>query len=373
MIASCSRKIYVKHISKIEDKEQLGGIFYSLPHTIVTVDIQVTKTEHIKGPYHAYASKFLGLSNVISSNSSTYEISNIDIGHYIEPDPEHYYMIKPTKKSFLKQSVIINLTESGLLYSINDNNEWTDIEKTSYKFTDKEANIPSETFNYLVETNIFEKIDTVIEKIHLDTITIEKHSLKKSLVEKDDEQKAKDVADYILKIKEKKLNIISGFNEVAYDQNTLDYMYAELDKLENEYLLLFTGIKITKTNTYRFTYLPKPNEVEQPIPLFNFSTTEGLLEASANKGDEFFLHVTRKGNTQPLKDLINKHTEYNKSGIYYRIPEYGNISLISKNKIKAEASIFINQFGVVHQMKPARIQLQFYPNSGTIKSIGIEK
>ena len=139
--------------------ENVSGIFYALPQTVVTVDVQVTKTENIKGPYYAYASKFLGLSNVISTNNATYEISDIEIGHYVEPDPEQYYIIKSMHKSLWKQSVIINLSESGLLKSINDKNEWSDIEKSNYTFTDKEANIPGETFNYLVDANIFEKID----------------------------------------------------------------------------------------------------------------------------------------------------------------------------------------------------------------------
>jgi len=275
--------------------------------------------------------------------------------------------------SLLKQSVIVNFSESGLLKSINDKNEWADIEKANYSFTDQEANAPNETFNYLVNSNFLEKIDTVIERIHLDTLTIEKQTLHKSLVEKDIEQKAKEVADYILAVKAKKLNIISGFSEVAYDKKTIEYMYAELDKLEKEYLQLFSGIKITKTNNYRFTYLPKASDDGQNVPLFNFSLNEGLQDSSGNKDNEYYLQTNRKGTTQPIKDLLKNKKESKRNGIYYRIPEYGKISLINRNKIKAEANIIINQFGVVSQINPSRIQLQFYPNSGSIRSLGIEK
>jgi len=368
----CSRKIVVQHISSIGEKDAANGIFYALPQTVITIDVKVTKTENIKGPYNAFAGKFLGLSNVISSNSVEYEISNIEIGHYVEPDPSHYYMIKSLSKSLSNKALIINLSEAGLLKSINDKNELTDIEKANYSFSDQEANIPGETFNYLVDANLFEKIDTIIERIHLDTVTIEKHTLRKSLVEKDDEQKAKDVAEYILKIKEKKFNIISGYTEVPYEKSTIEYMYNELDKVENEYLLLFTGIRITKTNTYRFTYLPQTSETEQAVPVFNFSVKDGLLDASAHKGDEFLILVNRKKTTDPLKNLLNNKPLNKKNGLYYRIPEYAKVSLISKNKVKAEATMIINQFGVVNQIKPSKIQLQFYPNSGAIKTIGVE-
>ncbi len=373
LFTSCTRKITVEHISDIAEKEEVSGIFYALPQTVISVDVEVTKTEHIKGPYYAFANKYLGLNSVINTNYANYEITDVEISHYVEPDPQQYYLIKSISKSLWKQSVIVNLSESGLLQSINDKNEWNDNEKANYTFSDKEARVTDETFNYLVDANIFEKIDTVIEKIHLDTVTIEKHTLKKTFVEKDDEQKAKDVAEYILKIKEKKFNIISGYSEVPYDKNTIEYMYAELDKLENEYLDLFTGRKITKTNKYRFIYLPKFEDIDKPVPLFKFSMTDGLLTASDTKGEEYNLLVTRKGSSQPLQEFLKQKTQSKRNGIYYRIPEYGKITLTSKDKTKAEAHIIINQFGVVHQIKPSRLQMQFYPNSGAIKSIGIEK
>jgi len=374
LLASCSGKITVKHISLIEERDVASGIYYALPQTVVTIDITVSKTDKIRGPYYAFANKYLGLAHVINANSSYYEITGIEIGSYVEPDPAHFYLIRLPKRNLKKQAVMINLSEVGLLKSINDKTDWTEINKIDYAFSDKEAMVSSETFNYLVDANIFEKIDTIIEKIHLDTVTIEKHTLRKSFVEKDIELKAKEVAEYILKIKEKKFEIISGYAEIPYEKASIAYMYEELDKLENEYLLLFTGISTTKTNTYRFVYLPKQEETGQPIHLFNFSDKSGILDPFAHKGDEFFLLTKRKETTQPLKELFANRSNNNNNGIYYRIPEYATISLISKNKTKAESSIIINQFGVVNSLKPAaKLQMQFYPNSGSVKSIGIEK
>lgn len=371
-LSACSGKIHVVNINDITEKDDLAGVYYALPQTVVTVDVSITKTDKIRGPYYMYANKYLGLGNVVTGNSASYEISRIDIGSYVEPDPLHYYMIKPPRKALRKRNLLINLSESGLIKSINEKTISADIGNNEYSFSENEASITSETFNYLVDANIFERIDTVIEMIHLDTITIERHTLRSSFVEKDMEQKAKEVAEYIIKIKEKKFELLSGFTEIPYERATIEYMYEQLDKLENEYLLLFTGISISKTNTFRFVYLPKKEEVEQPIHLFNFSESEGILDQLRQDGDEFVLEIKNKATTNPLSMLFGNR-ENKKNGIFYRIPEYGTVSLICNNKVEAEASLIINQFGVVHSIEPSNLQLQFYPNSGAINSVGIER
>lgn len=371
-ILSCSNKITVRHISAIEEDEPLSGLFYALPQTVVTVDITVSKTDKIRGPYYAYAQKFLGLSNVIAKNSTTYEITRIEIGSYVEPDTAHFYHISLPPKMLKNQKILINLSEVGFLKSINDQTEWAETEGSDFTFTEKETTVSSETFNYLVDANIFERIDTIIERIHLDTVTIEKRTLQKSLVEKGLEQKAKEVSEYILKINEKKLDIISGYAEVPYERGSIEYMYNELRNLENDYTSLFTGISTTKENTYRFVYLPKPDEAGKPVHLFNFSEKEGILNPYAHDGDEFFLVVTKKGTTDPLRKLLENRVPEKKQGLFYRIPEYGTISLISRNITRAEANLIINQFGVVNYLKPEKLQMQFYPNSGSIKTIGVE-
>ncbi|MDD3876918.1 MAG: DUF4831 family protein [Bacteroidales bacterium] len=371
-LSACSGKIHVVNINDITEKDDLAGVYYALPQTVVTVDVSITKTDKIRGPYYMYANKYLGLGNVVTGNSASYEICRIDIGSYVEPDPLHYYMIKPPRKALRKRNLLINLSESGLIKSINEKTISADIGNNEYSFSENEASITSETFNYLVDANIFERIDTVIEMIHLDTITIERHTLRSSFVEKDMEQKAKEVAEYIIKIKEKKFELLSGFTEIPYERATIEYMYEQLDKLENEYLLLFTGISISKTNTFRFVYLPKKEEVEQPIHLFNFSESEGILDQLRQDGDEFVLEIKNKATTNPLSMLFGNR-ENKKNGIFYRIPEYGTVSLICNNKVEAEASLIINQFGVVHSIEPSNLQLQFYPNSGAINSVGIER
>ena len=66
--------------------------------------------------------------------------------------------------------------------------------------------------------------------------------LKRTMVEKSPEQKAREAADFISKIKEDRFNLLTGYQEVSYNQETLEYMDTQLKLLEKEYMKLFTGI-----------------------------------------------------------------------------------------------------------------------------------
>ena len=93
LISACS-KYNVVHVQKTGEVSKKNGIYYNLPKTIVTIDVTITKTEKIKGPYAQYAQKYLGISNVNTANTTSYEISDIALDTYSEPDSSQYYCIE---------------------------------------------------------------------------------------------------------------------------------------------------------------------------------------------------------------------------------------------------------------------------------------
>ena len=93
LLIRCS-SIRVVHINKDEVPEKTQGYYYAFPQTVLIINVSVRKTDKIKGPYAAFASKYLGLANVITQNSTSYDISDVTISTYVEPDPDQYYFIK---------------------------------------------------------------------------------------------------------------------------------------------------------------------------------------------------------------------------------------------------------------------------------------
>ena len=116
--------------------------------------------------------------------------------------------------------------------------------------------------------SVFEKVDTIIRKVNIDTMTLERQYLKRTMVEKSPEQKAKEAADFISKIKDNRFNLVTGFQEVNYNKETLEYMDTQLRMMEKEYMKLFTGISIHRPMTFSYSYTPNPNQVNVEVPDF---------------------------------------------------------------------------------------------------------
>jgi len=377
IMAGCNgqKKVNVMHVRNMEQSKNMQGFFYVLPRTLITVDVVVQKTQHIKGPYSEFASKYLGLNDVITENSTEFEIEEIKINSFAEPDPNEFYFVEYHPKAFSKiKKFMINLNESGLIQSVN-----SEFDLEGFK---NELEEPEEygffgsasTFNYFIESNLTEKIDTITEMVQMDSLTVERQTLRRSVVEKSSEQRAKEVADYILKIRNKKFDLISGLAEITYSKETLEYMMNQLEKTENDYLELFTGLSSKSSIRYRYSYLP---EKDSPVPfqtLFRFSRREGVLPTSAAPmGEAVTIHVERNESTRQLSVFLNKNEEIRSrsTGFYYRIPEHAKVIIKKGNAVQADARILINQFGIITHLPANQLDIQFFPNTGSIKKVGI--
>ncbi len=364
----------VIHVNKCQNLSQNQGLYYALPQTVITVDITVERTDKIKGPYANFVEKYLGLKDVIKKKSSFYKLTDVNISSYPERDPSQFYFIELGNNICKKNRMfLLGLDEAGLICNVNDYSESisaphiiSEREKILYQ--------PDKNFRYLAENNLFEKIDTIIKRVRIDTITVKKLFFKKEIVKKSLEQKAKDAADFLSKIRESRYNLITGFDEVNYEKSTLEYMSKELDKLENEYLTLFTGYTVTKILKYKFTYTPQKNGNFESTTLFKFSSEKGILNTGDENGEKVVIKIDKTSDTQVIDvfNTINEKSKEKKHGLYYRIPEYAKVSVNQGNITKSDTTLLISQFGVVEYLPAQKTKVQFYKNSGAIKNITVE-
>lgn len=365
------KPLTVTHVRSTEVKRGSQGMFYVLPRTVVTVDVTVVRTQEVPGPYAEFAGRYLGLHNVIRQHATSFEISEINISSYAEPDPAQFYFVE-LPKTDEKYPLFISLSESGLIQSINrpfDNNEFLKgiSETREYGYFGSDA-----TFNYFIDTNLHEKIDTILERVRVDTLTVERQTLRRSMVEKSPEVRAKEVADFILKIRDKRFDIINGFAEIPYSKDALEYMYTEMGKMEEDYLQLFSGLRSSSKIHYRFTYIPDPDLSVSPYTLFQFSEREGVLPAGRRDGTPITISTERNETTRQLSTFINHHTDPQNpvNGFYYRIPEHANVVIRTGNTVRANARMLINQYGIITTLPVNETRVEFYPNTGSIRSIG---
>lgn len=372
IFASCATpRLNVVKVNGQAEVPAHEGIFYKLSKTGFDITVTVTKVEKVKGPYAEFAGKYLGLSNVITENSTSYALANIAIQPFISADPAQSYFVEmsPCTKNQTDNLKLV-LSESGILMNTSGV-EQTMNAPVEQGFQIEEDKIFPDVFKYFSDLNMFEQVDTIIERVNSDTATIEKMTLRRTLVEKSPEQKAKDAADFIIKVKENRLNLISGYQEVNYDKETFTLMNSELEKLETEYQKLFTGLTFTKTMQYHFSYTPDASKKSDTISIFRFSSLRGMLDTANTNGEAAWLSINSDGGCSAINDFVNKKdsSKHKSRGFYYRMPEYATLSILIGGEVRLMTKFPVNQFGVVSWLPAKNIEMLLYPNTGGIRKI----
>lgn len=351
------------------------GMFYFLPRTVINVEVIVEKTDKVNGPYSAYSSKYLGISNPITENSTIYRIADLQIKTLNEPDPEKIFFLVFPKNKSLRNQLMITLKENGVIESVNVNEDSISTQMNQFKaasLNEDFSNQP-EPFKMFINDNIMEKVDTLFEYIHLDTMTIEKRTYQKSTVEKSLEQKAREASEYIVMLNDYRVNLISGYQEVDYNETTFRLMLAEMDKLISEYMSLFIGKTITHTMTYNFTYTPEASTGNKSIFLFSIDKYSGLSDSeSAIPGQNIYIELMPSLTTSKIEPIVSNQAAGTKhrKGFYYNIPEKTKVFITKGNTdVIFESNIMVNQFGVVHFLPSRHYKILYFDNSASLRRI----
>ncbi|MHC1774425.1 MAG: DUF4831 family protein [Lentimicrobium sp.] len=344
------------------------GIIYSLPRNIIKVKLEIVKTENFRGPYAAFSTKLLGLTGIVEENSISYEIGNVELSTFAEADPDQIYFVELDAKSKDAGSLIITLSDEGYISG------FTDI--TSVEREVRNAIITGDfnsenlkPFRDLLKPVLIEKVDTIVRRISIDTTTVEEKVLKRSISEKLPEQQAREVADLIYRIQDSKFSLVTGYQEVNYSRESLEFMLEQLNKLENEYLALFKGTSKISRQVYIYYVTPQSTREGTLETICRFSKTKGLSDKSTSVGESVSLVITPLNRNTKLEEFAKQRDQVAKKmrGFYYRIPEKSLVTLRAGGIAVAENQMLISQMGVVTYLPAAHIKdVGFHPENGAI-------
>ncbi len=364
MIISCSKNTYlsVSHINDLDPNKTTQGFYYSLPQTVISIEITVIRTDFEPGPFAKYADKYLSLEDVETESFSIYNIGKIKTSSYAIPDKENIYVINynPKKKN---SDLSLDYNELGLLKSVNyisknyeENNQRGDLKRI-------DETIKKGSFFYFLDNKMIEKIDTIYEEVLIDTMVIQRRRFAKSYVAKSSEVRAKEISEKIFNIRDKKFALVSGFSEIPYSKETMKFMSEELNLMEERLLELFTGITTTSIIKYKFDYIPCENE-SLPVELFKFAEDLGIISKGSKNGKSINIEVIRKNKIENI--IVENNTQ---NGFIYRMPEECEVRLLLGNQVITENKFLISQFGNIKRLPLGNFEIIFFPETGAIKSI----
>lgn len=339
-------------VSKITDNSTISpdnGFIYSLPKTVFRIDIVYEKLEKIKGPLSEYSEEYLGANDFISSDLTEYNLVDVNLSTFEESDPDELYYVKfPLERSKDAKAISFSLSEIGGLLAYNteqqisiSNTEIISDQTLIFEKGDK-------AFPYMSQYNKQKKTDTIIRTINIDTVTINRFLFKSSWVDKSTDDKAKEAALQIERIRESRYNLISGYQEVNYGSSII-YMDAQMSKLETQYLELFLGREIKTIEKETFFFVPGKN-----------NTGGELLRFDDGKSVRIKITPNSKSDILPLvsNSIVNS--------VFYRLPASSNVEVNSNGKNYFTGRYIVNQLGTISTVSLDNTKLQFDSETGNL-------
>lgn len=369
------------NVSRVTDPavfEAKEGSYYYLPGTYLQLEISYDLIEKVRGPYAEYAYKFLGLDSVITVNERYYELKGIRCDAQTGPDPEQLYFVEFLQKQSkdpLELHMVFSgegvLTEVAMGMEIPASPVSTQQVKMPEEMTSRSMKHEG-LFRYFATNNQVLKIDTIIKMVTIDTSTFKDISYKRSMIYKTMEERAGEAADIITAVREDRLKLLTGYQEVNYSQGTIEYMDARLLEMEDAYLSLFKGFCSRESYTVKLTYFPTPGKVGQDEVICRFSSGEGIKKSSDPHGDPVLIRF------EPVSALSSVHSQDSGpqsaagQGFIFRTPQLCRVTITCQENDVLNQDIPIHQLGIQSRYPAAsKFHIQLHPYDGSVQHMSV--
>ena len=319
-------------------------IIYSLPRTVINIEVEIQKSVFIPGPYHEFAGKYLAIEGISHEEDESWDIKRIKVFASGEPDPDYFYSVSLDGEYRRFDDELDLLAQSGQI-----------ILPGSFVMNGPvaaEIDVPEKNEIYFkdlsVKRNLIVEKETSYKRVFRDSVYVQVPFVTELLVQKEPELKAEEAANFIIKLRKRRFKLLTGQNEGDVPDATIESVIEELNRIEQEYLSLFTGKTIYESERLHFDYIPNPGkQIDQQI-LFKLSESEGIFEAMSPKGKPVILEIECMDLTRNLKEM---RTSEAVSTLFYREPDLARVVISFDDARLIENKLTVFQYGSVISKK----------------------
>jgi hypothetical protein len=315
-----------------------AGLIYSLPKTIIVVEVKTRKIHETPGIYFPYAERYLGITNVCRTESIHYEIVGVHLSTKAVPDLQNTYVISTGKA---KNAPAIQLTPEGFLKSIGNSNSCMKTETSNVEKPIKSGCPDSyQSQETSIVTQEIQQAGSIAKMAELS-------------------------AAKLFNLREARINLLTmDLDKIPSDGRSYEVILSELNRMEKYYQELFTGKRIESTEKTTFEYDPQKNSEEI---LFRFSQLKGIVDKTNLGGNPVFINTQKVVGT--ISDIAKTPANDNKKvySIYYRIPGKAQIKVTDCATVFCNENIPVAQFGRIMNLPDRAVQsAEFCPMTGAI-------
>ncbi len=332
------------------------GIVYSLPRSGFVIEVKAQKNVFKPGPYAAYAKRYLGIENAIVREKISWEITAIDVDGFSEADPDAMFIAKDSVAARL------SMLPNGIVSGINTG-----------EFIEPVDEIIGSDF--IVRNDAYTHMFTDLSSDDFYNITVESETGTERFQDKSIEEKAREAADYIMRLRKKRsYEILDPSDVIPEDGTGYKVFVEEAHRLDEKYTELFTGKQFNSEHIFSFIFIPDGNNVRNEV-LFRFNEEKGILPKSDMSGRPVFISMSKDQKAFESAQRLSKaeSPQAGQSGAYYRIPLAANITISEGvNTIYTGKSI-VAQYGVFapvpENFLTGKYKIHFNTQTGAIKNV----
>ena len=307
-----------------------GHLTYSLPSTVIMLEVEAVQENFYAGPYAKYAEKYLGIK-ARQKDEADIHLTEVRMVPMVEADQNRRYSINLEKNQM--EAEFLKLSSQGLV-----------------SFADaKYGDAPQWRFPMNVQGDFSERGISSNLTSESATLYYNGGAVKQNmLVGKTTEQKAAETADMILKLREQRLQIVTGDTDATYSGEAMGAAIAEITRLEQEYMMLFTGYSESQVQTMRFEVVPSADQENQMYIAFRLSDTDGLVPADKVTGKPVIMQIIPQEFMVPEASVVNekgKKKHVPEVLAYYRIPAVCTVKLMDGAELLLQSRMPIYQLG----------------------------
>ena len=306
-----------------------GTVSYALPQTVISLEVEAVKEDFHVGPYAKFAKKYLGI-DVRQADETTCSIVSVKMVPYAEADQSRRYSLVPGKG----QSAFLALTSQGLVSfggARNAETQWRFAAETSGDFSERGVN-----------SNLTSEAATLYRNVRNEASYSTVAVQQQMVVEKAPETRAKEAAETIFNLREKKMDIVTGDTDATYSGEAMAAAIEEINRLEKEYMSLFVGYSDVQTQKMNYDVIPASDQKAQRYVAFRVSDTDGLVASDNVSGKPYLLELV----PQPITEA--QPAAGKASGVkvaYYRIPSVCTVRLTDGVNILLQSRVPVYQLG----------------------------